>query len=359
MNINTNRTILNLSTVKASPASAPKHLKPQATQPGETFQLSSPKDQQPIKFQSSVNQSNSYYDAKADATKAKNYYGSILEQADSLDGMSLYRELNKRISQGTRNLGYSGARNHLYATIDRHPDGKLYSFYSGEGPMFEGDSKGGNPLSKGEYNCEHIVPQSWFNKQGVMRADLHHLVTELITCNSFRGSHEYNDVDNPDDTFPSCGIRQGNNSGDFEPYANKGAAARAVLYFLTRHPKKVGDRDREIDYQDIKVLKRWSRENPPTEWEKRRNSEIEKVQGNRNPYIDFPEWVDKVDFSNSLDQGYSSNSFEEHGSIHNMRDWEFATTYYQTSQDNSTKPQETLLGARLKEALKEAKKTVA
>lgn len=43
------------------------------------------------------------------------------------------------------------------------------------------------------FNCEHVVPQSWFRKASPMRADLHHLFTCEWGCNSFRGNQPYFD----------------------------------------------------------------------------------------------------------------------------------------------------------------------
>ena len=47
---------------------------------------------------------------------------------------------------------------------------------------------------------------------------------------------------------------------------------------------------------DIQTMLRWNREDPPTLWERHRNQAIQELQGNRNPFIDHPEWADKVDF---------------------------------------------------------------
>ncbi len=41
--------------------------------------------------------------------------------------------------------------------------------------------------------------------------------------------------------------------------------------------------------EDLGLLKSWSRADPPSEQEISRNDVIEKVQGNRNPFIYRPE----------------------------------------------------------------------
>ena len=45
------------------------------------------------------------------------------------------------------------------------------------------------------FNCEHVVPQSWFNKRKQPKTDLHHLFTCESKCNSFRSNHAYFDFD--------------------------------------------------------------------------------------------------------------------------------------------------------------------
>lgn len=43
------------------------------------------------------------------------------------------------------------------------------------------------------YNCEHVVPQSWYEEREPMRGDLHHLFACEPGCNSFRGNIPYFD----------------------------------------------------------------------------------------------------------------------------------------------------------------------
>ena len=67
-----------------------------------------------------------------------------------------------------------------------------------------------------------------------------------------------------------------------------------------RYPGVIGDNRNEYGPNDLPTLLQWQRENPPTEYEKHRNQYIEKLQGNRNPLIDFPQWADKIDFTRGL-----------------------------------------------------------
>ena len=42
------------------------------------------------------------------------------------------------------------------------------------------------------------------------------------------------------------------------------------------------------------TLRRWNKLDPVDQAELERNDAIEKIQGNRNPFIDHPEYVDQI-----------------------------------------------------------------
>jgi len=99
------------------------------------------------------------------------------------------------------------------------------------------------------------------------------------------------------ETLPQCGIVQHDGDKSFEPFAGKGEVARATMYFVTRYPGKVGDSRNETQFEDFQQLLKWHKEYPVTDFERHRNDTIEEIQGNRNPFIDYPELAEKVDFS--------------------------------------------------------------
>ena len=144
------------------------------------------------------------------------------------------------------------------------------------------------------FNCEHVVPQSWFNKKQPMKADLHHLFTCESDCNSFRSNIPYFQFPPEEEVIrPKCGRRENDR---FEPSFGKGAAARASLYFLLRYPGSVGNASGEMAVDRLETLLGWHSDDAVARWEQHRNAEIAKVQGNRNPLIDHPEWAAKIDF---------------------------------------------------------------
>jgi endonuclease I len=140
------------------------------------------------------------------------------------------------------------------------------------------------------YNCEHVVPQSWFGKAEPMRGDLHHLFACETRCNSFRGNTPYAEfADFPDleeVVRSDCGKSESNG---FEPARGKGQAARAVLYFLLRYPDTISPTELPPDRLD--TLLNWNEQEGVSEWERHRNAAIYARQGNRNPFIDRPEWA--------------------------------------------------------------------
>jgi endonuclease I len=148
------------------------------------------------------------------------------------------------------------------------------------------------------YNCEHSVPQSFFGKKEPMRGDLHHLFTCESRCNSFRSNTPYFDF--PDDDralMQDCGRSE---PGKFEPRAGKGAVARATMYFLLRYPGLIGDEARELHADRLPILLAWHEQNPVGEWERHRNAAIAEIQGNRNPFIDNPQWANTIPFQTAF-----------------------------------------------------------
>jgi endonuclease I len=148
------------------------------------------------------------------------------------------------------------------------------------------------------YNCEHVVPQSWFNKAEPMRGDLHHLFACESGCNSFRGNIPYFDFPDFEEALRSeCGKRE---RDGFEPSNGKGAVARATLYFLLRYPRQIDAVDEEYGPNRILTLLDWHKDKRPTDYERHRNAAIFELQGNRNPLVDHPDWADRITFTLGL-----------------------------------------------------------
>lgn len=148
------------------------------------------------------------------------------------------------------------------------------------------------------YNCEHVVCQSWFDEREPMRGDLHHLFACESGCNSSRGNTPYFDFsDFLEAIRDNCGKRDATGDGErgrgFEPFHGKGPVARATLYFLLRYPDTIT----VYGVDRLNMLLAWHAADPVTTYERHRNAAIAEIQGNRNPFIDFPAWAKRVTFA--------------------------------------------------------------
>ncbi|TFI55085.1 endonuclease I [Mastigocladus laminosus UU774] len=270
-----------------------------------------------------------YYDEAVDTRNRDEYYSEILRELNSLNKSELFNRLHQLLKKThTRKLGYE-PKKYVYPWVDLQPDLKIRSIYSHleytpeqiiqEDLLIEKRRASRlqeiilkeslttaqilervNTLERDlPYNCEHVVPQSWFKdvSPNPMKGDLHHLFACEMACNSFRGNSPYTDFADFDE-----GIRNncGKSIGDkFEPGFGKGEAARATLYFLLRYPGVINNSNNEYKPEHLKTLLDWHKQYSVSEHEKHRNMAIASThkQGNRNPLIDFPEWVDLIDFS--------------------------------------------------------------
>lgn len=237
-----------------------------------------------------------YYDEIGDAKDRDAYYAPVADSFQKSSPSELFSKLSKLVSQTQHALGELPG-DVLFSEVDRRPDGALYYLYSGQGPKSEEQAKERNTRDLQNYNVEHVVPKSWFDAQNPMRDDLHHLFTEERKCNSDRGNLPFGDVAAGAEQLPQCGLVGESHGRAFEPYAGKGEAARAVLYFVTCHPGVVGDAPDEMTKADLPKLLEWHKKYPVTDYERHRNDVIQDKQGNRNPYIDFPELAERVDLS--------------------------------------------------------------
>ncbi|WP_295905740.1 endonuclease I family protein [uncultured Bdellovibrio sp.] len=144
-------------------------------------------------------------------------------------------------------------------------------------------------------NVEHTWPQSHFTRRfpdEVQKSDLHHLFPTDSQINAIRGNNMFGEVSHdlmelkcPASRF---GLGSGGSDEVFEPpQDHKGNVARALFYFSVRY-------DMPINQLEEVILRKWNKEDPVDAEEMRRNEEIFKAQGNRNPFIDFPELADRI-----------------------------------------------------------------
>ncbi len=276
-------------------------------------------------YQKKIKNTKEYYDEEEDSRIVMDYYHDI--NFDEADKSKLFEQLHQLTTTTHENqLPYnSETRDYLYSTIDLRMDGNLKSIYSGSHKDPEQAIREDHEValkrkeeyekllnnkpknddvwnkavaiieSENMFNCEHVVPQSWFDQDNPMRGDLHHLFTCEKKCNSTRSNYPYFDFVEytPEMDIETIKTQCGKYEKEkFEPESGKGEVARATLYFLIRYPGEIS----HYSAKDIEMLLNWHRDFKISVYEKHRNKEIYHIQKNRNPLIDFPEYADKIDF---------------------------------------------------------------
>jgi endonuclease I len=248
-------------------------------------------------------------------SSVQQYYSSV----KGLKGYKLKTGLKKILKNSHMDRGY-GALINVYFKSDTDKtydkDGSLVDMYS-EDPNYK-DDYGYKSKSqvcgsyRGESDCfnrEHLVPQSSFNKRQPMRNDFFHVYPSDGYVNGRRSNHPFGEVDRP--TWESRnGSKLGSNTYGgfrgtvFEPIDEfKGDIARALLYFAVRYEDRVesfnhkmfdGSKNQVFASWFLAMLFKWHKMDPVSKHEVHRNNIGFKFQGNRNPFIDHPEWVTKI-----------------------------------------------------------------
>lgn len=178
-----------------------------------------------------------------------------------------------------------------------------------------GQKECGNYKYEGDcYNREHLIPQSVFSKASPMVSDPLHIWPTDGVVNGMRSNYPHGVVGTIDKTSQN-GSKLGNNLNSgysagysgivFEPIDEfKGDVARAYFYFATRYEGNGiqgwsyamfnGSKDKVFTDTFLKILITWHLNDPVSDREKDINNIVYRYQKNRNPYVDHPEFVEKV-----------------------------------------------------------------
>lgn len=200
-------------------------------------------------------------------------------------------------------FGYENARKFLFGSFYLIQDSKGYGVkdvYCDHNAMSDSFGERGKPgpgivPDNTVINAEHTWPQSRFTGKyptSFQKSDLHHLFPTDSQMNSIRGNNWFGEVVKDTQTLKCKNVRFGKPDGGgqdvFEPpREHRGNVARALFYFSTRY-------DMPIDPRQEAVLRKWNNDDPVDDEERDRNDKIAKLQGNRNPFIDYPELADKI-----------------------------------------------------------------
>lgn len=244
-------------------------------------------------------------DSSTTAYYSGNYYNSI---DTSLRGDDFRDKLANLITTThTDYTSYAGLAN-AYKTTDAVPNksGYITWFYTGTEVKFSGFGGKG-----GQTNREHVWPKdggSAFSATSECGSDAHHLRPTECNLNSTRGSKSFGEVEQSTQNVvnQNKSASYGDGTADslcytsgsfFYPAAGyRGATARILMYVQTRWGNKfnmqfVDGAGHSKTIGDFKTLMKWHLEELPTQEEINRNQAVYEIQGNRNPFIDHPEYA--------------------------------------------------------------------
>ncbi|MBB6333004.1 endonuclease I [Chryseobacterium sediminis] len=242
--------------------------------------------------------------------------------AAGLTGAALKTALKNIITNGHVDNGYGGLWTG-YATTDRdyfyENDGTILDIYSENpnGPDQYNFTLGTNQCgssgysNEGDcYNREHVIPQSLFNSASPMVADIHFIRATDGKVNGMRSNYPFGVVGttsfiSKNGSKLGTSVSAGYSGTVFEPIdAFKGDIARMFLYFVTRYEDKLpnftsGDMLGNTAFPGLQpwALNQylaWNAMDPVSAEEIARNNASYTYQGNRNPFIDHPEYVSQI-----------------------------------------------------------------
>ena len=170
------------------------------------------------------------------------------------------------------------------ANQDPKKPGNILLVYTGESRSKSEVQKRNQP--NGSVNTEHIYPQSHIKKYGYPDqplGDLHHLQYIDSGVNSSRGNLPFTE---------GHGVTSRENKGKawYPGDEYKGDVARMLMYMYLRYNLPF----HHVSTDGVGLLLKWNAEDKVSPLELQRNNEIEKVRGNRNPFIDNPYLATKI-----------------------------------------------------------------
>lgn len=252
----------------------------------------------------------------SNAQAPSGYYNS----ANNLSGAALKTVLSTIITNGHQDKGYSGLWTAYKTTdIDKtyENDGSIMDIYS-EKPIGTDPYKytvvtnqcGTYSVEGNCYNREHIIPQSLFNQASPMVSDVHFIRATDGKVNGMRSNYPFGKVGTASFTSKN-GSKLGTSTSTgfsgtvFEPIDEfKGDVARMVFYFVTRYESRLSSFSTGnmlgtsafpgLQTWQLNQLLAWHAQDPVSQAEVLRNNASYTFQGNRNPFIDNPNYVNLI-----------------------------------------------------------------
>jgi len=241
------------------------------------------------------------------ATTATDPFGGYYNSVAGLTGTALKGGLHTIIhSTHTTQFGYADLETQLKVTDeDPYNTNNILELYTGW--SVPKSAYGGGVT---DWNKEHVWSKSHgFSDAAPAGSDLHHLRPSDATVNSAKNNRDFDEGTTPyTDASPygSYSAVTGcyTSTDIWEPReVEKGDVARMIFYMAVRYDGVDTSYDLELldsvpttgpYYGKLSTLLVWNAQDPPDAWEALRNNRIQGLQGNRNPFIDHPEYVTSI-----------------------------------------------------------------
>lgn len=240
------------------------------------------------------------------ATVPAGYYNTL----NGKKGDALISAINS-LSKGHKVITYGGTNGHTWESFAL-TDVRIF-----QGKEVWWDMYSNNIVycpERAELNIEHAVANSWWGaREGSVEAysDLFLLNPSDANANNMKSNNPMGIVANAtklDNGLSKVGTpisgQGGGSATVFEPADEyKGDFARAYFYVFTAYNDLstwksesafMYNTDGTLQPWAVEMLLEWHRADPVDSKEYNRNEEIYKLQGNRNPYIDYPDLAEYV-----------------------------------------------------------------
>ncbi len=252
--------------------------------------------------------SDTFINVKASSTD--DYYASATGT-----GLTLFNNLRKIINNGYKSLGYDGLWQ-AYRKTDSSDGIHINDYYSCI-TNYTIENKAGSYKNEGDcFNREHSIPKSWWGGgTGNQGCDVFIVVPSDGKVNGMRSSNPFGEVGTikyqSAQEFSKLGSSSfpGYSGTVFEPNDEyKGDFARIYFYALTKWSGAEnwtkgqgniffsGSLNKNFGLTDYayNLLMKWNSQDPVSDYERNKNDAAQQLQGNRNPYVDHPEYINAI-----------------------------------------------------------------
>ena len=204
-------------------------------------------------------------------------------------------------------LSYGSGKGHTwwgFWVTDRNSQGYFIDRYSNESQWVKGSSQGS--VGSG-MNIEHSFPKSWWGgSKNQAYQDLYNLMPCESGINSKKSNYPMGEVTSSDNGNGWTKVGNGADGSKYWEPADtwKGDFARGYMYMATAYQNfswvntglQILEKNTYPTLQKwaYTLFIKWAKADKPDEVEINRNEEVYKIQGNRNPFVDFPNLMEYV-----------------------------------------------------------------